>query len=109
MSTIGIDGTGRRAEPKPIPHNIVREIRVIDAILSAITTFFHPINLFRFSFAIAAVLCLFYSIALPTLFYRATGKVLLSDASVYYFLSAIGMFLTERALKDFDKRSRLDQ
>lgn len=84
---------------------------VIDAImadLGAVVTWFSPIKIFRFSFGVAAWLCLFYSIALPVRFYFATHEILLSDVSVYYLLGAIAMFLTERALKDFEDRSKFD-
>ena len=65
---------------------------------------FSPFDALRASFVIAGVLCLAYAVALPVLNYEATGLVLLADTSIYYFLSGIGMFMTERALKDFDAK-----
>jgi hypothetical protein len=94
---------GSIAQSHPEPKSIWSEI------VDAVEAFFDPINLFRLSFLIAAFLCAVYSIVLPIRFYFATEKVLLSDTSVYYFLSAIGMFLTEKALKEYDKLSRPDK
>lgn len=94
---------------KPIPGALDGLFAAIALFLKDLATLFAPMNLFRLSFVIAAALCIIYSISLPTEFYVATGRVLLSDASIYYFMSAIGMFLTERALKEFDNRTRQHQ
>jgi hypothetical protein len=102
------DGAAEPARGWGIPQGIQAVQAVVDAIaagLDAVETWFSPIKIFRFSFGVAAWLCLFYSIALPTRFYFTTHEVLLSDVSIYYLLGAIGMFLTERALKDFEERS----
>lgn len=93
-----------KAIPRPEPGILESVFAAIAPTLNNVATFFAPINLFRFSFALATALCLIYSIALPTRFYFATGRVLLSDSSIYFLVSAIGMFLTERALKEFDRR-----
>jgi len=60
--------------------------------------FLQPSNLFTLAFEFAATLCLAYAILLPILYYIATDRMLFSDASIYYLLSAIGLFFTGKAI-----------
>lgn len=92
--TIGVPGTDSDGGILAFVHAIAQDVAQL----------FSPLNVFRLSFVIAGALCLIYAIALPVRYYEETDLILLSDLSIYYFLSAIAMFMTERALKDFDRK-----
>jgi hypothetical protein len=62
-----------------------------------------PFKVIQFSFIIAFWLCLFYAIALPTKYFIDTGRILLSDVSIYYLLGAICMYLTTHVFEIFDQ------
>jgi hypothetical protein len=78
-------------------------VLVIERVLQLAAQAFHPLNIFRFSLGVAAVLCLLYAVGLPVRYYESTNKILFSDVSIYYFLSSVAMFMAEKALAKFDR------
>jgi hypothetical protein len=100
---IPVPGSEGGVIPAPVRSAI---ILVIEHVSQFAAQAFHPLNIFRFSLGVAAVLCLLYAIGLPVRYYEATDKILFSDVSIYYFLSSVAMFMAEKALAKFDRVTR---